>query len=40
MPISVFFMASILIVLVALITVSYKSITAAQSNPVDSLKQE
>jgi putative ABC transport system permease protein len=40
MPVSVFFMASILIVFVALLTVSYKSFAAAQRNPVDSLKQE
>jgi putative ABC transport system permease protein len=39
-PFGVFFMASALTILVALLTVSYKSFSAARSNPADSLKHE
>jgi putative ABC transport system permease protein len=39
-PLSVFFLASVLTILVALLTVSYKSFSVARSNPVDSLKYE
>jgi putative ABC transport system permease protein len=39
-PFFVFFIASGLTVLVALLTVSYKSFSAARSNPADSLKHE
>jgi putative ABC transport system permease protein len=39
-PLSVFIVASVLTILVALLTVSYKSFSVARSNPVDSLKHE
>jgi putative ABC transport system permease protein len=39
-PFDVFFGASIITILVALLTVSYKSFSVARSNPVDSLKYE
>jgi putative ABC transport system permease protein len=40
MPILIFLIASVVTILVALLTVGYKSISVARSNPVDSLREE
>jgi putative ABC transport system permease protein len=39
-PLAIFILASVITVIIALITVSYKSFSVARSNPIDSLKYE